>query len=103
MINRKGSDKGVCADGIARLMGEKFNRNVKNPKHYQVIDGFEAIDIIASSMTDEQFRGYCLGNIIKYRLRAGSKDSLEQDIAKANEYKNIYENKRHLCKGGCND
>lgn len=74
-----------------------MNDNVKNPKHYQIIEGIESIDIIARSMTVEQFRGFCLGNILKYRIRAGKKDALEQDIAKANEYKKIFENKKHMC------
>lgn len=71
--------------------------NVKKPKHYQIIDGIESIDIIARCMTVEQFKGFCLGNILKYRLRAGKKDALEQDIAKANEYALIFESKKQLC------
>ena len=63
---------------------------VKNPKHYEVLDGVESIEIIARSMTPEQWHGFCLGNIIKYRIRAGKKDSLEQDIAKANYYEELY-------------
>ena len=55
----------------------KDDINVKNPKHYQLIEGIESIDIIARSMTVEQFRGFCLGNILKYRIRAGKKDTLE--------------------------
>ncbi|RKS87307.1 uncharacterized protein DUF3310 [Orbus hercynius] len=76
-----------------------ISEQVKNPKHYQIIDGFESIDVIACSMTEEQFKGFCLGNILKYRIRAGNKDALEQDIAKANEYKSIFESKKHLCRG----
>jgi len=63
---------------------------VKNPKHYEVIPGVEAKDIIACvlreipGLTAEQ--GWYLSNILKYRLRAGKKDSLEQDIAKADQY-----------------
>lgn len=71
--------------------------NIKNPKHYQIISGVESIDIIARCMTVEQFSGFCLGNILKYRIRAGKKDALEQDIAKANEYEKIFENKKRLC------
>ncbi len=66
---------------------------VKRPSHYDLLDGFEAIDVIAASLTAEQWRGYCLGNIMKYRLRAGKKagsDALK-DIAKADEYKSLYE------------
>ena len=71
--------------------------NVKRPAHYQIVDNIESIDIIARSMTVEQFKGFCLGNILKYRIRAGKKDALEQDIAKANEYEKIFEAKKHLC------
>lgn len=76
-----------------------MNDVVNNPKHYAIIDDVESIDIIASSLTVEQFKGFCLGNIIKYRLRAGNKDDLLIDIAKADNYKSIFENKKHLCKG----
>ncbi len=71
---------------------------IKNPKHYQLIEGFESIQIIACSMTKEMWKGFCLGNIIKYRLRAGNKDALEQDIGKADFYKELYEKHKHLCK-----
>lgn len=74
--------------------------NVKRPAHYQIIDNIESIDVIARSMTVEQFKGFCLGNILKYRIRAGKKDALAQDIAKANEYEKIFEAKKHLCIDG---
>ena len=74
--------------------------NVRRPAHYQIIDNIESIDVIARSMTIDQFKGFCLGNILKYRIRAGKKDSLEQDIAKANEYEKIFETKKHLCIDG---
>lgn len=64
---------------------------VNSPKHYAVLDELEAIHVIRNTMTEEQWYGYCLGNIIKYRLRAGSKDALQQDIDKANKYKALYE------------
>ena len=76
-----------------------MNDVVKSPKHYQVIDGVESIDIIASSMTYEQFKGFCLGNIIKYRMRAGNKDELNQDINKSNFYVELFNMKKHLCRG----
>ncbi|AAZ72972.1 nucleotide kinase [Escherichia phage K1F] len=46
---------------------------VTKPSHYMLFDDIEAIEVIARSMTREQFKGYCLGNILKYRLRAGKK------------------------------
>lgn len=60
---------------------------VNKPKHYAIAPDVEAIDIIRSSLTPEQFKGYLLGNFLKYRLRAGDKGDLQQDIDKSNWYK----------------
>jgi hypothetical protein len=60
---------------------------VNNPKHYAIAPGVEAIDIIKASLTPEQFKGYLLGNFLKYRLRAGDKGDLQQDIDKSNWYR----------------
>ena len=73
---------------------------VDKPRHYQFFPDLEAIEVIARSMTQEQFYGYTLGNALKYRLRAGAKDDLQQDIAKAKKYKEIYEQFKHLCHSG---
>jgi hypothetical protein len=70
---------------------------VDSPKHYQFFPDLEAIVVIARSMTQEQFYGYCLGNRLKYRLRAGNKDKLEQDIAKADKYLELYDQHKHEC------
>ena len=71
---------------------------IRNPKHYAILDGVESITIIASAMTTAEWRGFCLGNIIKYRLRAGNKDSLTQDIGKADFYRQLFEQHKHLCR-----
>ena len=73
---------------------------VNSPQHYQVFPDLEAIEVIARSMTREQFKGYCLGNILKYRLRAGKKSELaylEKDIAKAGFYGELYEKHKDKC------
>ena len=70
---------------------------VDSPQHYQVFPDKEAIEIIASSMTAEQFYGYCLGNFLKYRLRIGAKDEVQQELGKSNKYKELYEKHKHLC------
>ena len=72
--------------------------NIKNPSHYQILEGAESIEIIASCMTVEQWHGFCLGNILKYRIRAGKKDKLEQDIGKADFYGELYLKHKSLCK-----
>ena len=70
---------------------------VNQPQHYQFFPDLEAIEVIARSTTQEQFYGYCLGNRLKYRLRAGNKDKLEQDIAKSDKYLELYEKYKGLC------
>lgn len=73
---------------------------VTNPSHYMLFDDIEAIEVIARSMTSEQFKGYCFGNILKYRLRAGKKSELatmEKDLNKADFYKELFD----LHKGKC--
>jgi hypothetical protein len=64
-----------------------MNDEVDNPKHYQLFaDGTQSIDVIRDVLTLEEFMGFCKGNVLKYRLRAGKKDALHQDIAKADTY-----------------
>lgn len=89
----------------------KFGQNVEAPKsavksdvthpnHYMLFDNVEAIEVIARSMTVEAFRGYCLGNILKYRLRAGKKSELatmEKDLKKAAFYQELFDKHKGLC------
>ncbi|ULF48605.1 hypothetical protein [Escherichia phage ZH4] len=73
---------------------------VRKPSHYQVFDGVESIEIIARSMTVSEFRGFCMGNVLKYRLRAGKKSELatmEKDLAKAGFYGELYEKHKDKC------
>lgn len=70
---------------------------VKSPDHYQLMDGIESIEIIARSMTKEQWKGFCLGNMLKYRIRAGKKGELQQDIDKADFYGELYEMHKGKC------
>lgn len=73
---------------------------VTKPSHYMLFDDIEAIEVIARSMTREQFKGYCFGNILKYRLRAGKKSELatmEKDLNKAAFYQELFD----LHKGKC--
>lgn len=81
---------------------EARDDGVRKPSHYQVFDGVESIEIIARSMTVSEFRGFCMGNVLKYRLRAGKKSELatmEKDLNKAAFYQELFD----LHKGKCYD
>lgn len=62
--------------------------DVNNPKHYDLFPNQQVIDVIQSALTEEEFAGYCKGNALKYRLRAGDKGDALKCIAKANWYQN---------------
>ena len=67
----------------------KEDHAVSQPSHYMLFaDETEAIDVIRSFLTPEEYRGYCKGNFLKYRLRAGEKGDALQDIAKSEVYRN---------------
>lgn len=57
----------------------------KNPEHYQKKD-FEAIEVIKSVLTPEQYAGYLIGNSLKYLLRVNDKDTVQMNIGKAEWY-----------------
>lgn len=83
---------------VNNTTSDSLNQAVVAPSHYQFFPDLEAIEVIASTLTLAEFRGYCLGNRLKYRLRAGKKDKLEQDIQKSDFYVELYEKHRNLCK-----
>lgn len=60
---------------------------VNNPAHY-TSGGIECIDAIKASMTEEQFKGFLKGNIIKYLWRYELKNNPVQDLEKAQFYLN---------------
>ena len=71
------------ADYVAKLPDDAVN----SPRHYMLFPDMEAVDAIVELLTPEEFVGYCKGNILKYRLRAGKKgDSVIEDIKKAGVY-----------------
>ena len=58
---------------------------VRQPGHYKIFPDTEVIDLIRKCLTEEEFKGFCKGNILKYRLR--DKENLDEDFAKSKEYK----------------
>ena len=75
-----------------------MNDSVNNPQHYEILSrydleelinadrGLEAVDIIRARLTEEEFRGWCKGNALKYMLRAGLKDDEGQDVRKGMKF-----------------
>jgi hypothetical protein len=75
----------ITLEDYARM--EREEEAITSPAHYKVCEGLEVVDMIRAVLTPEQFRGYCLGNLIKYRMRAGKKTmSPMEDLGKAHVY-----------------
>jgi hypothetical protein len=54
--------------------------NAINPDHYR--GDIECIDAMRAQMTDDEWRGYLRGQVIKYCWRMGRKDAAQQDAEK---------------------
>ena len=61
--------------------------NVNNPAHYRQ-GGIECIEAIKASMSEEGFRDYLKGNVMKYIWRYKHKGKAVEDIEKALWYLN---------------
>ena len=66
-------------------MENKNIDNVNNPNHYQLDCGIESIEIIKRVLGLRGFVAFCLGNILKYLIRAEKKNGKE-DYKKAVKY-----------------
>lgn len=66
-------------------MENKNIDNVNNPNHYKLGCGVESIEIIKRVLGLRNFVAFCLGNILKYLIRAEKKNKLE-DYKKAAKY-----------------
>jgi hypothetical protein len=75
---------------------------VNHPEHYQGLSNIETKEVIEAVLNSQEgdlsnWEAYCLGNHLKYRMRAGEKDALAVDIGKSNVYKEWFNRSR---KGG---
>ena len=80
----------TSSTGLGTQTGQ--NDVVKKPSHYQIAPGIEAMDVISAVLKELKLEGheaYLMGNFLKYRLRIGDKDAVEQDLAKSNQYRGL--------------
>uniref|UniRef100_A0AAU7VHB8 DUF3310 domain-containing protein n=1 Tax=Escherichia phage vB_EcoS_P1338 TaxID=3161150 RepID=A0AAU7VHB8_9CAUD len=58
---------------------------VNQPTHY-TSGGIECLDAIRASMTEEAFKGFLKGNVLKYMWRYEKKFNPTEDLKKAQWY-----------------
>lgn len=62
-----------------------INDNVNHPSHYNQYP-IEIIDMMVAVFGKEATFHFCLLNAFKYRMRAGNKQNLEEDLSKETWY-----------------
>jgi len=80
----KKDDSCMCQEPCVNLSMWESADKVNKPSHYTSGD-IECIDAIRSALTDEEFRGYCKGNILKYAWREKHKGG-DEDLKKIVKY-----------------
>ena len=67
-------------------MCEKDEDKIKSPNHYK-LEGLncETIDVVKARLGKDGFKAFCIGNVLKYVLRAEKKNGLE-DYKKSKQY-----------------
>lgn len=74
------------AENIRRLTAGVANtRQIGETQHYKKMD-IQPWDAMEAWLSPEEFRGFLLGNSIKYLARAGKKGPYKEDIQKAHHY-----------------
>jgi hypothetical protein len=58
---------------------------INSPDHYTA-GGIETIDYLRAKLTPDEYRGFLLGNALKYLSRAGRKGDAATDWQKARWY-----------------
>lgn len=69
---------------------------VEHPNHYADHFPFEVIEAIKLILNQlchrlTPYECYCVGSALKYRLRAGLKGPIDEDIHKALKYMDLYD------------
>ncbi len=59
---------------------------VNHPLHYGGDTPYETIKVLKNWLSPEQYKGFLLGNTIKYLSRLGKKDNSVQELNKSKWY-----------------
>lgn len=77
----------IC-ERTGAVIGERIvaEDKIKSPSHYR-LEGLncETIDVVKARLGKEGFKAFCVGNVLKYVLRAEKKNGLE-DYKKSRQY-----------------
>lgn len=78
-------DKGELDKMFVKTEGTQ-KEAVNHPLHYGGDTPYECIKVLRSWLSEEEYRGFCRGNALKYLCRVGKKDEAVQELKKARFY-----------------
>lgn len=84
LIEVKAQGNGITFDGTHYEIGETSDQDAIRPDYYQH-EGRDLFDHFSEMFTTQEFRGFMVGNVIKYVIRYHSKNGVE-DLRKARTY-----------------
>ena len=84
LIEVKAQGNGITFDGAHYEIGDKPDPGNIRPNYYQH-EGRDLFDHFSEMFTTQEFRGFMVGNVIKYVIRYHSKNGVE-DLRKARTY-----------------
>ena len=76
-----------CGTKFSKSLYHLFNDKYPCPKCSKE---FKSYNI--KKLTDEEYKGFLKGNILKYQLRLGKKDEVSKEIEKIEDYKRELKN-----------
>ena len=72
-------------EALYREVVPESDKEVDSPAHYNT-GAVECIEAISSTLSGEEFQGYCRGNALKYLWRCMYKGKTKQDLEKCKWY-----------------
>jgi hypothetical protein len=76
----------VLTSHCVRVFGEVPEKESKVGNDYYEKSSMQPLEVMQRIMTPEQFKGFLLGNCIKYRMRCDNKGQHDSDLYKARQY-----------------
>jgi hypothetical protein len=76
----------VLTSHCVRVLDEAPEKESKGGNDYYEKSAMQPLEVMQRIMTPEQFKGFLLGNCIKYRMRCDNKGQHDSDLYKARQY-----------------
>lgn len=88
-IGKRHNDESIRIENNLKEI-ESDKKVIDHPQRYGGDTEYECIKVLEHWFNEDQFKGFCIGNCLKYLCRLGKKDDELQELKKASWYLNHY-------------